>query len=89
MLTTNDMRVLELLASGGRWYGDELRTHLYRAGFGWEPAMRRMPSLLARGYVVLEGERYAITPEGVEAHARALRAAYGRFATLPSPRVAA
>lgn len=89
MLTTNDMRVLELLAAGGSWYAGELRTLLYRAGFGWEPAMRRMPSLMERGYVVLEGEKYAITPEGVEAHARALRAAYGRYAELPAARVAA
>lgn len=85
-MTTNDLRVVEVLASDGEpWTLADLRGVLARATAGAERAITRLPLLVARGLVTFDpvGERFMITGEGRVAYRHAVIAAYGAFADLP------
>lgn len=81
MLTTNDVRVLRLLVERGEHSRDEIEAALERTVAGAAPAVRRLPTLWARGLVEhLTGGAIDITGEGARQLRRADEAAYGRWA---------
>ncbi len=84
MLSTNDMRALELLCQGGRWSAGEIEAQLRGTIAGAKPAMARLPGLVNRGLADVEADGYGVTPDGLTAYSRAVTAAYGPFASLPA-----
>jgi hypothetical protein len=86
-LTTNDVRVLRLLADRGPHTRDEIGRAL-RFGLGAESALRRLPGLMRRGLVGVVSGFYPgsehwvldVTGEGARQLRRCDEAAYGRWA---------